>query len=67
MASNGIPRQQDRERAVLLLRVAPALKSRLAAYARARGLTLNAASIILLDQALDAQEAGTEITGTRTG
>ena len=40
---------------VLLLRVAPALKNRIGAYARERGLSLNAAAIILLDQSLARQ------------
>ena len=34
------------------IRVPSSLKNRLAAYARARGLTLNAAAIVLLDEAL---------------
>jgi hypothetical protein len=40
-------------KAVVMLRVAPALKARLLAYARERRLTLNAAAIVLLDQALE--------------
>jgi len=52
VASSGITQPQESERAILLLRVVPSLKARLAAYARARGLTLNAAAAILLDQAL---------------
>lgn len=56
MASSGITQPQEGEKAVLLLRVVPSLKARLAAYARARGLTLNAAAAILLDQALGEAE-----------
>jgi len=56
VASSGITRPQEGERAVLLLRVVPSLKARLAAYASARGLTLNAAAAILLDQALSETE-----------
>lgn len=40
-------------KATLLLRVPRPFKARLAAYARARGLTLNAAATVLLDEALD--------------
>lgn len=40
------------KKVTVLVRVVPSLKGRLAAYARSRGLTLNAAAIILLDQAL---------------
>lgn len=50
MESSGNTNSQ--EKVVLTFRVAPPLKSRLAAYARARGLTLNAAAIVLLDQVL---------------
>lgn len=60
MESNGI-RPQDDNRPVLTLRVPSSLKSRLAAYARARGLTLNAAAIVLLDQVL--AEAGPHSSG----
>lgn len=35
------------------VRVVPSLKNRLAAYARTRGLTLNAAATVLLADALD--------------
>jgi hypothetical protein len=41
---------EPQEKVVLLLRVAPSLKSWLAGYARERGLTLNAAAITLLEQ-----------------
>jgi hypothetical protein len=45
--------QQEGGKVVLLLRVVPSLKSRLAVYARSRGLTLNGAATVLLDEALD--------------
>jgi len=52
MESSGNARPQEADKAVLMLRVVPGLKARLAAYAKARGLTLNAAATVLLDQAL---------------
>jgi hypothetical protein len=52
MESSGIAQPQEADKAVLMLRVVSSLKNRLAAYARARGLTLNAAATVLLDQAL---------------
>jgi predicted HicB family RNase H-like nuclease len=52
MESSGNAEPQEAAKAVLMLRVAPSLKTWLAAYARERGLTLNAAAIMLLDQAL---------------
>lgn len=52
MESSGNAEPQEAGKAVLMLRVVPALKTRLAAYARTRGLTLNAAATVLLDQAL---------------
>jgi len=51
--SSGNAEPSEAVKAVVMLRVHPLLKTRLAAYARARGLTLNAAAIVLLDQALD--------------
>lgn len=50
--SNGNGRPQDSEKAVLMLRVPSPLKGRLADYAKVRGLTLNAAAIVLLGDAL---------------
>jgi predicted HicB family RNase H-like nuclease len=50
--SNGNAESQEGAKAVLMLRIVPALKTRLAAYARERGLTLNAAATVLLDRAL---------------
>jgi hypothetical protein len=47
---------QPEERLPFLLRTVPSLKNRLAAYAWARGLTLNAAAVVLLDQALGEAE-----------
>ena len=52
--SSGNPASPEDGKTVVLLRVVPSLKARLAAYARTRGLTLNAAAVVLLDQALDA-------------
>ena len=52
MESSGNAQPREAEKAVVTLRVVPSLKNRLAAYARARGLTLNAAAVILLDRAL---------------
>ena len=48
--------EQGDKRVTLLLRFAPALKTRLAAYARARGLTLNAAVTVLVDRGLSEAE-----------
>ncbi|MGH3421185.1 MAG: hypothetical protein ACRDOD_16555 [Streptosporangiaceae bacterium] len=59
MESSGNAEQQGEAKAVLMLRVVPPLKARLAAYARERGLTLNAAAAVLLDQALGDPEART--------
>ena len=56
MKSSGNAEPQEPDKAVLMFRVAPSLKARLAAYARARRLTLNAAGIVLLEQALDAEK-----------
>jgi hypothetical protein len=56
MESSGNAAPQDAARVVLMLRVGSLLKTRLAAYAEPRGLTLNSAAITLLDQAL--REAG---------
>ena len=44
---------QEAAKVTAMLRIPSPLKKRWAAYARARGLTLNAAAIVLLDQALD--------------
>lgn len=52
MKSSGDDQPQEAEKVVLTLRVVPSLKNDLAAYARADGLTLNAAAVILLKQAL---------------
>jgi hypothetical protein len=52
MKSSGNARPQEGEKVAILLRVVPSLKNRLAAYARSRGLTLNAAATVLLDEAL---------------
>ena len=52
MESSENAQPQEADKAVLMLRVASSLKKRLATYARERGLTLNAAGIVLLDQAL---------------
>ena len=60
MESSGNTEPQEADKAVLMFRVAPALKSRLAAYARARRLTLNAAGIVLLDRALGDAEKSAE-------
>jgi len=54
--SSGNPEPQEGAKVVVMLRVVSPLKSRLAAYARARGLTLNAAAVILLGQALDDEQ-----------
>jgi hypothetical protein len=51
MESSGNAEPQEGAKAVVMLRVPVSLKTWLAAYARARGLTLNAAAIVLLDQA----------------
>lgn len=56
MESSGNAEPQEVERAAVLLRIPSSLKKRWAAYARARGLTLNAAAIVLLDQALKREE-----------
>jgi hypothetical protein len=56
MVSSGNAEPRDDEKVVLTFRVAPALKSRLAAWARERRLTLNAAAIILLDRTLGEDE-----------
>jgi len=59
MESSGNAEPPEGERATALLRIPPPLKKRWAAYARARGLTLNAAAIVLLDQGLSrAERAG---------
>ena len=47
---------QEAEKVVLLLRVFPSLKKRLATYARARGLTLNASAAIVLDEGLPKED-----------
>jgi predicted HicB family RNase H-like nuclease len=47
--------EQDRE--VLTLRLFPDLKQRVAAYAERRGLSMNAAATVLLDEALEAADA----------
>jgi hypothetical protein len=60
MKSSGNTQPQEGEKVAILLRVVPSLKNRLAAYARAHGLTLNAAAVVLLDQAL-------RETGDRSG
>lgn len=60
MESSGNTERQEADKAVLMFRVAPSLKARLAAYARGRRLTLNAAGIILLEQALSDAEKSAE-------
>lgn len=52
MKSSGNTEPQEAVKVVVMLRVVPSLKSRLATYAREHGLTLNAAAVVLLDQAL---------------
>jgi len=52
MESSGNAEPQEAEKVAMLLRIPSSLKKRLAAYGRARGLTLNASATILLDQAL---------------
>jgi len=52
MKSSGNAQPQEGEKVAILLRVVPSLKNRLAAYARTRGLTLNAAATVLLDESL---------------
>ena len=54
MESSGSAQQQEAEKVTAMLRIPSSLKKRWAVYARARGLTLNAAAIVLLDQALTA-------------
>lgn len=56
MESSGNAGSQEPERVTAMLRIPSSLKKRWAAYARARGLTLNAAAIVLLDQALGETE-----------
>lgn len=53
MESSGNAEPQEAEKVAMLLRIPSSLKKRLAAYARARGLTLNASATVLLDEALD--------------
>jgi len=60
MESSGKPESQEAARVAVLLRIPSSLKKRWAAYARARGLTLNAAAIVLLDEAL--REKGSSAT-----
>ena len=52
MESSGNAEPQKAEKVTMLLRVPSSLKKRLAAYARARGLTLNASATVLLDEGL---------------
>lgn len=57
MESSGNAKPEG-EKVAVLLRILPSLKNRLATYARARGLTLNAAATVLLDQGLaDAEKS----------
>jgi hypothetical protein len=56
MESSGNAEPQEGERVAVLLRIPSSLKKRWAAYARARGLTLNASAIVLLDQALKRED-----------
>ena len=51
MESSGNTEPQEAEKVAVLLRIPLSLKKRWAASARARGLTLNAAAIIALDEA----------------
>jgi len=58
MKSSGNAEPREGEKVTAMLRLPSSLKKRWAAYARARGLTLNAAAIVLLDQGLsEAAEA----------
>jgi len=50
--TRGLATKTPLETVTIAPRVPLSLKNRLAAYAKARGLTLNAAGIVLLDQAL---------------
>lgn len=49
--TRGLAAKTPLKRATISLCIPASLKNRLAAYARSRGLTLNAAAIVLLDQA----------------
>lgn len=51
MESSGNAEPQEGEKVAVLLRIPLSLKKRWAAYARAHGLTLNAAATVALDQA----------------
>ena len=51
MKSSGNAEPQEGDKVAVLLRIPLSLKKRWAAAARARGLTLNAAAIVALDQA----------------
>jgi len=51
-ATRGLATKTPLERVTITLGVPASLKTWLAAYAKARGLSLNAAGIVLLDQAL---------------
>ena len=51
MESSGNAEPQEGEKVAVLLRIPLSLKKRWAAGARARGLTLNAAAIVALEQA----------------
>ncbi len=52
MESSGNAEPQEAEKVAMLLRIPSSLKKRLAAYARVRGLTLNASATVLLDEGL---------------
>jgi hypothetical protein len=52
MKSSGNAEPQEGEKVTAMLRLPSSLKKRWTAYARARGLTLNAAALVLLDQQL---------------
>ena len=56
MESSGNAEPQEADKVAVLLRIPLSLKKRLAAYARERGLTINATATVLLDQSLP--EAG---------
>ena len=67
MESSGNAEPQEADKVAVLLRIPLSLKKRLAAYARARGLTLNAAAIVLLDQARSKDEDGPGSLSSRPG
>ena len=67
MESSGNAGPREADKAVLMLRVPVSLKSWLAGHARARGLTINAAAIVLLDQARSKDEDGPGSLSSRPG